>query len=87
MAFNIREWDFRRCKGTVATYVARGTGKPETISKSIATTVRKGHLARADIDQMLAEIERDTEVFVQAQWSDPAGRVQRLGTIKVALSQ
>ena len=87
MSFNIREWDYSRCKGSVSSYVARGTGKPETISKSIATTIRQGHLARADVDRMLAEIERDTEAFVRQNWSDPVGRVQRLGAIKAALRQ
>ena len=87
MSLEIREMDYRRCKGMIASFVARGNAKPETIRKSIGTTVGRGGLGWADVDQMLAEVERDTQAFVRSQFSDPAGRVERLGTIKTALHQ
>ena len=87
MSFDLREWDYRRCKGTITSYVARGRGMPERIAKSIRTTMTSGHFGRAEVAQMLAETERDAvQPFLDARWNQ-LERLDRFRDIKIALDQ
>jgi len=82
----IRDWYYKLCKGWIESFVRGGKGVPTRIIKSIQTVLSQGNLERSDLNQMLVEVEYDTQAFVRTGWSDPAGRLGRLGAIRSALA-
>jgi hypothetical protein len=87
MSIDIRQWDYKRCKGMITSFVAQGDGIPERIAKSIRTTIAGGHVARAAVEQMLAETNTETvQPFLGARWNQPE-RLERFRDIESTLRQ
>ena len=85
MSLNIQQWDYERCKGMISSFVTRDEGISERIAKSIRTIIERNHLIRAEVDQMLIEIRRDTvQPFLRTAWNQPE-RLVRFREIESAL--
>lgn len=77
----IREWHYARCKGLIVGHVRDGKGKPETVVKSIQTSLSKNNVADAAITKMLAEVEAESvRPFLGPPWNKPE-RMVRLNVI------
>jgi hypothetical protein len=85
LELRIAEWDRKRCRGMMDSFVARGTGDPDIIAKSIQSTVENGHLNRVVVDLILSDIDRETvRPFLSGQWSRPE-RLERFRALKDSL--
>lgn len=87
MLLDFREWNYARCKGRIAAFVARADEKPERIIKSIQTTIAKGNLDHTALERMLAEVEsQSVKPFLGPPWNQPE-RLERFTVIKDLISQ
>jgi hypothetical protein len=82
---DFNEWNYERCKGQAASYVARGRGTPDRIAKSVLTTMAKGNLDRESLERILDEIESESVLpFLDPPWNQPE-RLERFRAIKDGL--
>lgn len=53
---------YLRAKGHFTSYIAQGHGRPETITKTIWTELRKAPDPKHDLDRLLDEVEKEAVV-------------------------
>lgn len=86
--FDIRDMQYKRAKGILAKYVARGNRTPEVVAKTIHTDTRKGRLSQEDIRKLLGEVEEQTLALGENSSRLAAQiptRLERLETVKAML--
>ncbi len=86
---DIQEWSYRQAKNRIASHVARGTDKPDSIVKATRTMLAKYDLRREDQERMMTEIYADSVVpFLTAPlgslWRQPE-RLERFLRIETLL--
>jgi hypothetical protein len=81
-------WIYKWCKGLICSYVARGSNKPETIGKSLATTMANGEIDRNALEEILKAIDEETvQPFLgrlEPRWNQPE-RLERFRAVRSAI--
>ena len=67
----IAQWYYSMAKGKIVGCVL-GNENPERVLKYLRTLVKKGEVTPDQLDEMIAEVERETvEPFLRSPWNQP----------------
>jgi hypothetical protein len=82
----LKEMHYRRCKGIIRAYIARGKEKmlPTIAVKTLRTALERGQISPQNLQNMIFEVEKEAvEAF--RNWHDYSDRRKRLDYLRKSL--